>query len=649
MLLVLLLATGSGLAPQVTANADAPPPSNDQDALQKPAAVTGSTETFTTPSTRVPESYTTCAYPSTAIPDNDPAGVTSEIVVADSDFIGDLNIDVDVTHTWVGDLVVTIEHVETGTNVTIIDRPGVSDLSPLGCNGDDIAASLDDEAPTPVQDECAVAVPTIEGSFIPSNPLSAFDGENLKGTWRLTVSDHAFGDAGTLSQWCMVNTERAAYVVDSNGTDHLWMLDLDSRLLTDIGPVGYSSVEALAFAPDGTLYGIDDLQEELITIDLRTGAGKPVGALGQAVNDPGLAFDILGRLWMVDDGTWDFYRVNPSSGHATRIGSLGQPVTGLAARGITLFGLGGDFTNNLVTINTATGAATPVGSLGTVTVDNGGLSFDADGTLWGISNTSPNDTLFTIDTGTGAATVMGTTTGATGVENLAIPPVPVAYTVDSDDADRLWILYLTLGIAIDVGPVGYGSVEALAFSPDGILYGVDDATDALITLDLSTGAGALVGPLNTSVGGIGLASDMAGHLWMVDDSTEFLYSVDPDTGSATAIGPLGQEVTGLAARGMTLYGLGGDGNNNLVTINTATGAATPVGPLVDVSLSDGGLAFDVYGTLWGMGDPNTIFTINPATGKALEIATVLGATGFDNLAMLVRPQRIYLPLVLRAY
>ena len=642
MLLILLLATGSGLAPHITVNADDPPPSDDGDTLQKPGGVTGSTEAFTTPSTRAPESYITCASPAVAIPDNDPAGVTSEIVVPGSAFIGDLNIYVDVTHTWVGDLVVTIQHVETGTTVTIIDRPP--------CSGDDIVASLDDEAATPVQDECAGAVPTIYGAFKPANPLSAFDGANLKGTWRLTVSDQATLDVGTLNEWCMENTAQVAYVVDSDYTDHLWEIDLDDGNGIDIGPVGYGSVEALAFAPDGTLYGVDDVTEELITIDLSTGAGSAVGPLGTPVNDPGLAFDVLGNLWMVDDGTRDLYRVSPSSGHATRIGFMGQEVTGLAARGMTLFGLGGDGTNNLVTINTSTGAATSVGSLGSVTVNNGGLSFDAGGTLWGISNTIPNDTLFTIDTGTGAATEMGTTSGVTGVENLAIPPAPVAYTVDSDDADRLWLLYLTLGIVIDVGEVGFDEVEALAFSPDGILYGIDGGiTDKLITIDLTTGAGTVVGPLGTSVSGVGLAFDMAGHLWMVDDSTEFLYSVDPDTGSATAIGYLGQEVTGLVARGMTLYGLGGDGKNNLVTINTATGAATSVGPLVNVTLSDGGLAFDTYGTLWGMGAPNTIFTVNPETGKALAITNVLGATGFDNLAMLVQPQRIYLPLVLRAY
>ena len=642
MLLVLLLATTSGLAPPVTVNADDPPISDDGDTLQQPGAVTGSTEAPATPNTRAPEEYEACATPYVAIPDNDPAGVTSQMSISSLSYIGDLNISVDVDHTWVGDLVLTVEHVESGTSVTIVNRPP--------CSGDNIVATLDDEAASPVDAECEPAVPTISGSFKPSNPLSAFRGRNAKGTWRLTVSDQAALDVGTLNQWCVVGIAEVAYAVDSDASDHLWMIDLDSGDSVDIGPVGFGSVEALGFSPDGTLYGVDDVTEELITIDLTTGAGAAVGSLGVAVNDVGLAFDVLGRLWMVDDGTQNLYRVSPSNGHATLIGALGQQVTGLAARGMQLFGLGGDGTNNLVTINTTTGAATPVGPLVNVSLSDGGLDFDAFGTLWGITDSIPG-TVFRIDAGTGLATLHTTTSGVGGIENLAIPPAPVAYAVDSDDADHLWMLYLNIGIVIDVGPVGYGSVEALAFSPEGTLYGVDDDLDQLLTIDLSTGAGSTVGSLGVNVADVGLAFDWAGNLWMVDDYTRDLYSVDSGSGAATRIGFLGQEVTGLTAHGGTLYGLGGDNKNNLVTIDTATGAAVSVGPLVNVTVQNGGLAFDMYGTLWGISNtnPDTIFTVNPATGKALAITEVLGARGYESMAMLVPLHRVYLPLVLRAY
>lgn len=143
-----------------------------------------------------------CSTPNLSIPDNDPAGVTNDLVIGDPGSITDLNVTLDVTHTWVGDLVFELEHVETGTSVVFYDRPGVP-ASTFGCSGNDIDATLDDEAATPVEDECGGGVPTIQGSFIPNNLLAAFDGEDIAGTWRITASDLAGGDTGTLNEWCI--------------------------------------------------------------------------------------------------------------------------------------------------------------------------------------------------------------------------------------------------------------------------------------------------------------------------------------------------------------------------------------------------------------------------------------------------------------
>ena len=75
-----------------------------------------------------------------------------------------------------------------------------------GCSGNDIDATLDDEAATPVETQCAGSVPTILGTFTPNNPLSAFDGQSLAGTWRLTASDNVGTDVGTLTEWCLAPT-----------------------------------------------------------------------------------------------------------------------------------------------------------------------------------------------------------------------------------------------------------------------------------------------------------------------------------------------------------------------------------------------------------------------------------------------------------
>jgi extracellular elastinolytic metalloproteinase len=137
--------------------------------------------------------------PALAIPDNTPAGVTSTFTVTNSVVITDLNVDLNISHTYVGDITVSITS-PNGTTVTIVDRPGVP-ASTFGCFGDDILATFDDEAVSPIETECAGTAPTISGSIIPQNSLSVFDGENTSGIWEINVFDSAGGDTGTLNSW----------------------------------------------------------------------------------------------------------------------------------------------------------------------------------------------------------------------------------------------------------------------------------------------------------------------------------------------------------------------------------------------------------------------------------------------------------------
>ncbi|MBI5101951.1 MAG: proprotein convertase P-domain-containing protein [Nitrospirae bacterium] len=142
----------------------------------------------------------TDAFP-VAIPDNTPAGVTSTLVIpADAcTSIMDLNVAVQATHTWVGDLIFTLTHNETGTSAVIIDRPGTVGGG-FGCTLNDINATLDDEAASPVEEQCS-GTPAISGTFRPNNPLSVFDGENAAGTWTLRAVDAFNGDTGHITGW----------------------------------------------------------------------------------------------------------------------------------------------------------------------------------------------------------------------------------------------------------------------------------------------------------------------------------------------------------------------------------------------------------------------------------------------------------------
>jgi subtilisin-like proprotein convertase family protein len=136
------------------------------------------------------------------VPKNLPNGtssVSSVLNVSGSGTIVDLNANVNMSHVWVGDLRMVLNH--GGTNVTLIDRPGVP-ASTYGCSGDNIVAKLDDGASSPVENQCASGSPTINGTFSPNQALSAFNGQSGNGTWTLTVYDHyTSADAGALNSW----------------------------------------------------------------------------------------------------------------------------------------------------------------------------------------------------------------------------------------------------------------------------------------------------------------------------------------------------------------------------------------------------------------------------------------------------------------
>jgi len=165
------------------------------------------------------ETLATCELPAAArdfasgtvhqeLSTNDDA--VSTITVPGSGTITDLNLGIVISHTWVGDLVVILTHVDTGTAVTVIDRPGTTVLPPpgssvgdFGCGNNNVDAILDDEASALVEDMCRSTYPAISGSVRPNNLLSAFDGEDMSGTWRLTVYDGATLDNGYLESWSL--------------------------------------------------------------------------------------------------------------------------------------------------------------------------------------------------------------------------------------------------------------------------------------------------------------------------------------------------------------------------------------------------------------------------------------------------------------
>ncbi len=131
-----------------------------------------------------------------AIPDHDntdPGQVTSTLTVSGfSGLLTDVNATLNITHTFDHDLRVNLTS-PAGTTVTLIDR--------VDGDGDNFTnTTLDDDF---TFNPIGSGVAPFSSTFAPSNPLSAFNGEDPNGMWTLTVSDNAHLDTGTLNSWSL--------------------------------------------------------------------------------------------------------------------------------------------------------------------------------------------------------------------------------------------------------------------------------------------------------------------------------------------------------------------------------------------------------------------------------------------------------------
>lgn len=154
-----------------------------------------------------------CRTANLALPDGTPTGVSDTINATDPASITDLDVSIHTTHPYVGDLAFTLLHQQSGTQVTLLHRPGVP-ATLYGCAGANVDARFDDDAGTAAEAACQVN-PALTGNLRPNQPLAAFASEALSGAWVLTASDNAVGDTGTLVEWCLLpKTSQQAFCDD---------------------------------------------------------------------------------------------------------------------------------------------------------------------------------------------------------------------------------------------------------------------------------------------------------------------------------------------------------------------------------------------------------------------------------------------------
>jgi hypothetical protein len=159
------------------------------------------------------------------------------------------------------------------------------------------------------------------------------------------------------------------YAVQFNtGDNSFGIINLMNGTFTQISDLGSALYNDIAYAPDGSLYGIANNGSSLVTFDSTDGAVTTVASL----NVPGLesiAYSPGGTLYGAAQN--GLYTIDPTTGDSTFIGNFGNPYNLNLAQNIR---------------------------------------FDSDGNLY-LSNTGDNTDIYQVNTDTGAATFVGEVEG----------------------------------------------------------------------------------------------------------------------------------------------------------------------------------------------------------------------------------------------
>lgn len=123
-----------------------------------------------------------------------PGGASTGLLVSGfpGEVVTDLNLRVGQSGPYAADIDISLTHGA----VTVLVFDATTD------SGGSMDATFDDEAGSG-----APHTGTITGTFLPDNPLSAFDGMPVDGTWTISFSDTIFaGDGDGLTAWSIFGT-----------------------------------------------------------------------------------------------------------------------------------------------------------------------------------------------------------------------------------------------------------------------------------------------------------------------------------------------------------------------------------------------------------------------------------------------------------
>ena len=192
-------------------------------------------------STDVPKSISSSGTPT----------VTSTLVISADGTITDVNVmNLDIDHTYIDDLVVKLKS-PANTERTLLNQ--------ICGSQNNILLNLDDES---TNGYSSIPCPPNGGTYQPYQTLSSFDGQNLNGTWTLTINDLANQDGGTLQAWslavcytpsCTPPVIDALVVTQPNCATPAGTVVIDA---SGSGPLDYSVNNGITWQTSATFSGL---------------------------------------------------------------------------------------------------------------------------------------------------------------------------------------------------------------------------------------------------------------------------------------------------------------------------------------------------------------------------------------------------------
>jgi hypothetical protein len=255
----------------------------------------------------------------------------------------------------------------------------------------------------------------------------------VKGKWLIL-------GAGLLLALSLPDNCRASllYGIEFSTGTGFYSVNQNTGLVSLIGNTGNTSTGDLTSDLSSTIWTVDLTTAALLSINPSTGAvsgAKPItSASGAPITIVSLAWNPITQILYGNTAVGfgntlndQLYQINPSTGAATLIGTIGFNsvfALGFSNAGI-LYGIS-DTSSQLVTINLASGSGSLVGPVSLTSAFD--LAFRPEDNVMFVAN-SATSSLYTMNPATGASTLVGPYGGTPNVVGLAFLGVPEPETI----------------------------------------------------------------------------------------------------------------------------------------------------------------------------------------------------------------------------